>query len=178
MLPVDSRMLRGSERFGTEIGSMSKTGWLETLKGVQVALGIAALSCLASIMFSFMGGSNDAMDIGSLVVLQAAAIAVAVVAMAAGLGYAIRVHGKDAGLRLLWQHTPQWLVFVTAVLISLALFGEVAYIIVARVTGETASWRNHVPLLCLLASSVAICIAVAVRRIVEGRDPPASGRWP
>ena len=151
--------------------------WMQILKGVQVALGIAALSCLASIMFSFMGGSDAALDVGSLVLLQAAAIAVGIVATAAGLAYAVRAHGQDAGLRLLWQHTPQWLVFTTAVLISLAVFGEVAYVIVARVTGETAGWRNHVPLACLLVSSIAICVAVAVRGIAEGREPPASGRW-
>ena len=138
----------------------------------------AALISLASLMFSFMGGSADAMDLGALTAMQVAATVVALAAVFGGLTYAVRTFGRHDGLSRIWQHTPQWLVFVGLMLGSLAISGEVAYIIVARATDNVADWSKHVPLVSLLTSSVAFCVAAALRSILEGREPPASGRWP
>ncbi len=120
-------------------------------------------------MVLFMGGGQAAPDLQPLFVAQAFAIPLAIIVIV------ITMIGSDP--HSLWQSIPQWLVFVVFLLNALALCGEIALIVAAKMTGNSSQLQEHVPLLCMILCSIAILLLHAKRRLERGDDNAMAGRW-
>ncbi|MEM8815074.1 MAG: hypothetical protein AAFX56_09410 [Pseudomonadota bacterium] len=141
-------------------------------------LGLVIMGCLVSMMVVFMGGPQGASDFRSLLSLQLTAIPLALLAALTSIIVVGSKEGVRSGLKSLWRALPQWLVIAFVVLNSLFVFGEVSLIIVAQATDVTVPWFEHVPLICMLACSIAFLVVYAHARLGQTREPALSGRWP
>ena len=144
---------------------------------LQFFLAAISISCLVSLMVLFMGGLRATPDFASLLGIQLVAIPLSLAYTLYGLLQFADGDGLAAGVRKLWQATPQWLVFAYLLLNSLFLFGEVALIVVARALQQPLVWQNHVPLVALLACSTAFVVLFALSRARQGDRQGFSGRW-
>lgn len=148
------------------------------VKIALVTLAVMMLSCLVSMMAVFMGDNRSGSDLNDLLVAQATAIPIASIVFAISLSGFVRDRGWQRGLRQLWDSTPPWLVFVLASLISLVGIGELSFYLIRSISAQSASFAEHVPLLCLLACTAAFTALFAtLNPFDETRDRPI-GRWP
>lgn len=138
----------------------------------RVLLAALSLSCLVSLMISFMGGVRA--DFGLLVSAQRFGIVFAVAVAAVSLAYFVRL--GDAW-RAVWQHIPGWLVFAVLVLNSLVFIGELSYALLLPSEVPFADWRNHSSLICLLACSIAYALVSASAHSLAGHPPYSKERW-
>ena len=145
---------------------------------ILTVLAIIVLGCLISLMAVFMGGGQAGTDLHSLLIIQLATIPITLLISLYVLSRYAAKNGLRDGLRSLWSDLPQWLVFIFLMLNSLALFGEVALFIALSALARDISWQEHVPLVCLLSTSLAFCLVYARRRSGEAEKPSLSGRWP
>jgi len=139
------------------------------LNSVQIALFLVVLTCLVSIMALFMGGGQSSADLYSLLVAQTVAIPIALVILI------LVVSSTKA--RTLWNALPQWLVFIALLLNALALCGEAALIIATRMTDRVSPWHEHVPLVCVMACTVAFLALYARPHPPSDGERAMSGRW-
>lgn len=144
---------------------------------MQIGLALIALSCLLSIMVTFMGGQRGGADLTALMFLQLATIPVSVCLIVAGFVAVASNGGVQNALQSLWRSIPQWLLFVFFFLNSLFVIGEVALIIASRMTATPLAWQAHIPLACMLTSSIALLVLYGADRNGSG-DHALSGRWP
>ena len=158
---------------------MEKNSRKESLIHVSlIALALAALSCLVSLMVVFVGGGKAGSDLQGLIWMQAAMTPVAIAVIAANLFSFIAGDGFAKGLQRLWSAIPQWLVFVFFFLNLLFAAGEIAFLIATRAAGQAIHWSNHIPLVCMLSSSLAFLTLYARAHTYPGSKPAMSGRWP
>ena len=135
------------------------------------------LSCLVSTMALFMGGGQGTVDLFGLLAIQSASIPAALVAVFVAL-YLTRVAGHSPlTVQRIYAAVPQWLVFIVLILAMLVGFGEVAFVVVERATGNPIAWRAHVPLLSMLFCSLAVAVLYACIGLMSGRPQAMSGRW-
>lgn len=139
------------------------------LNALQIALFLIVLTCLVSIMAVFMGGGQASTDLHSMFVAQIAAIPLAIVVIATSL--------IGSNMRTLWSTLPQWLVFIVLLLNALALCGEVALIIAARMTDHVGPWQEHVPLACTITCSIAFLLLYARTHPNTENKTALTGRW-
>lgn len=132
------------------------------------------LSSLVSMMAVFMGSSSA--DLRGLLGVQSLALPVALLAIALYLRWARRHAGGRGGLRLLWAHTPAWLVFVVAAAASLTLIAELTFVLVDLHTAGSRPWPEHVPALVAIVSAVALAAAVASLEVARAPEPESSTR--
>jgi hypothetical protein len=136
---------------------------------------VIALSSLVSLMVIFMGGGQAGPDLHGLMLMQACAIPLALVAVGFVIALFVAASGWMQGLSRLWAAMPQWLVFGVVLLNSLFLAGELALVIVARAMGKGLSLSEQVPLVCLLLSTLAVLSLAAWA--YDGDNSVLSGRW-
>ena len=141
-------------------------------------LAIMILTCLVSLMVLFMGGGQETADLRALMFAQVAMVPVALFIAAAGIFLFVMESGWSDGFRLLWQAMPQWLLFIFFLLNSLVGAGELSYVIVKQASNQVGSWEEHVPLVCILACTMAFLILYSRSRSFLGSKPAMSGRWP
>lgn len=127
--------------------------------GILLVLGITAFGCVVSMMGLFLGSDSAGLEL--LITVQAWSIPFAVVVALAGVLGPVKNKGLRGGLTSLWNACPAWLLVAFFVLNSLTLVGELSFYLAEQVSGLAASWRDHVPLVCTLASSAAFCILFA-----------------
>ena len=140
-------------------------------------LAITSMSCLISLMAIFIGGGRGGADLRGLVYLQAGLIPIALGISVVSVYGLARRQGLSKGLRALWRAIPQWQVFIFMLLNSLALFGEIAFVVVMRATDKVVLWQQHVPLACMLVCSSAFLVLYARVRSYPGSPAAMSGRW-
>lgn len=126
-----------------------------------LAVGCAALllSSVIAMMGVFMGSTSG--DLRGLLGAQALLLPAALLAIALCLRWARRRAGGRGGLRLLWTHTPAWLVFVVASAASLTLIAELTFVLVQLHAAEPRPWLEHVPALVAVVSALALAAAFA-----------------
>lgn len=139
------------------------------LTGLQITLFLVVLICLVSLMVLFIGGGQSTADLEALFAAQLVAIPIGLVTAALSL----------VGTRLatLWRALPQWLVFIVLLLNALALCGEIALVVAARMTSRVGPWQEHVPLVCMIVCSVAFLLLYSRQRLDPDNKPALSGRW-
>ena len=143
----------------------------------QIGLALIAMSCLLTTMIVFMGGQRGGADFTALLLLQLAAIPVSLCLVAAGFVSVASSGSWRTALHTLWHALPQWLLFMFFFLNSLFVMGEIALHITSQMTAAKLSWQAHIPLACMLASSLAFLVLYAAARSGPGVDRALSGRW-
>ena len=134
--------------------------------------------CLLTMMIVFTGGSFTGTDLSTLLWLQAAAIPFAVAVVAVEVAAFVRLNGWRTGLLMLWQKIPAWLVLALLLLNSLVFLGEFSVLLLNYLTGEASPWSDHVPLLSLLACSMAFAILYGKTAQLYWNGITRLGRWP
>lgn len=148
------------------------------LNGTIIIMMMVIMSCLISTMIVFLGGGHQGTDMHSLMLIQIASVPTAFLAM---LGSVFLCSSGDQNtkiIRRLYAAVPQWMVFGFLLLISLVVAGEVALLIVSRMTEQIVPWTSHAPLMSMLMCSLAVCVLYACTGLLSGRPPALSGRWP
>lgn len=135
-------------------------------------------ACLLTMMIVFTGGSVAGADLTALFLMQAAAVPLAAVVVAAEVAAFVHPNGWRVGLGMLWARIPAWLVLALVLLNSLVFIGELSVLLLDYLTGEKTPWREHVPLLSLLACSTAFAVLYAKTAQLYGRGVKSLGRWP
>lgn len=144
---------------------------------LQAMLVTMILSSLVSVMHAFMGGSQMNPDFLQLHAYQVFGIGLSVAVLLYSLVYFSKTGSPLAGLGTAWQHIPGWLIFGVVMLNSLALCGELSYLLLSGATELMTEWVNHVALLCLGASSIAFMFLYAVSHVYAGGKPFSKARW-
>lgn len=137
--------------------------------GAWVVIGWAALllSCLVSMMAVFMGAASS--DLRTLLDVQATLLPVTIIGIAYYLWRARRLADDNRGAALLWRRTPGWLVFAVASAGSLTMIAELTFLLLQLHDAGTRPWREHVPTLCALSSSVAMALGYASLGLASSR---------
>ena len=152
---------------------------LRTALAVAIAtLSMVVLSCLIAAMAVFIGGGRTGTDLHALLSAQLWLIPIALTLATVGGWQFIAPRGFKSGVRDLWRHVPQWLVFVFVLLNSLLLIAELGFFLINRITQQSGSLLAHVPLVCMLCSTLGILTLYARRHAMESVDDAMSGRWP
>lgn len=146
-------------------------------KVLLVGLAFLGLSCIATLMFSFMGGYAGSPDASALISLQRAGIVLGAVTVVSCVAFSIRQTGLGGSARALWRHMPGWLVFAGGLLVSLTLMGEIAWVVVHYSTTAIAATFNHVSLICLGTSSLAFMVLFATVHRTRGHPEYSKARW-
>lgn len=142
------------------------------------ALHVAVIvSCLVSTMALFMGGGQTSNDLFALMVLQIATIPASVATVVFGIAASKPYRSESATAKQLYDACPQWLVFCCLMLISLAGFGEIAFLVVSMTTDSVVEWTGHVPLIAMTVNSIAVCVLYSSRNLLSGKSIALSGRW-
>ena len=144
---------------------------------VLAVLGAIIATCLVSLMVVFMGGPQGSSDFRALLLLQLAAIPLALFAGALSLTVLGMRESFGRAAKSIWRALPTWMLLGFIVLNSLCVFGEVSLLIVAYATEVAVPWQQHVPLICMLCCSVAFMIVYAHGRLNRTDEPAMSGRW-
>ncbi len=144
---------------------------------IYSALGLLIVSCLLSAMHAFMGGTRDQADFSDLHALQSYGIGFAGFLCVLAVTLLGTFRGVAGGLRLAWEHVPGWMVFGAAMLVFLALMGELSYFLLRNSTLTDGEWVNHVALACLITSSLAVCLVYSVQHASSGRPGFSKERW-
>jgi hypothetical protein len=142
---------------------------------VLATLAIVATTCLVSLMVLFVSGDLGGPDLAGLAAVQLLSIPASLAIVAFVVALFVSASGRRAGLRRLWNATPQWLVFAYVVLNSLTLSGELAMAIMHRAMERDIPIYHHMPMLALLATTTAFLALYA--RMQAGRGAVLSGRW-
>ncbi len=132
------------------------------LKWLTLAFAVLLGSSLLSMMAVFSGSTGE--DLRDLLSLQTAAVPVAVAAAAWSYALIARRHGAVAPRRL-WAELPGWLVLAIAVMLSLVVVAELAFVLVGGYTGEARPWREHVPVAAAFTSALALAACYAALRL-------------
>lgn len=148
------------------------------INSTMAALGMIAAGCLVSLMAVFMGGGQEGSDLHALLIMQLVTVPAALLITVFVIMQYAKKYGMAGAFRSLWRDVPQWLVFIFLLLNSLSLAGEVALLIALNAFGDAVTWKQHVPLLCLLSSTLAICALYARYKTWQDGRPAFSGRWP
>ena len=148
------------------------------LYALLTAFGVMIPGCLLTMMVVFTGGSFSGADLKGLLWLQAMAIPFAVAVIAFEVTAFVRLNGWRTGLRMLWQKIPAWLVLALLLLNSLVFLGELSVLLLNYLTGESSPWSEHVPLLSLLACSVAFAVLYGKTAQLYWNGITRLGRWP
>tara|TARA_R110002049_G_scaffold272614_2_gene450221 strand:- start:3238 stop:3771 length:534 start_codon:yes stop_codon:yes gene_type:complete len=169
-------------RAGMLVAGHFKFGNVSTVKSSLISLALIVLAmiigtCLVSMMVLFMGGGQQAPDLHGLLLLQVAAIPLALLAFMVSSFSFVAGAGWRSGMADLWRAAPQWVLFAFVFLNSLFIIGELSFYLVARGTGEVAVWQEHIPILCMLICSLAFCGLLAQLRVMDGHTGAVSGRW-
>ena len=146
-------------------------------KVLLVGFVFLGLSCIATLMYSFMGGSDGGPDARALVALQRSGIVVGALTIVFCLARSIRDSGRRNGLRLLWRHLPGWLVFAGGLMLSLAVMGEVAWVVIRYSADGLVGSFNHVSLICLGSSTLAFMLLFATVHRLRGHAEFSKARW-
>ena len=153
-------------------------GHLHTLLTVVLAaFGFLMLTCLVSLMHSFMGGNTQANDFSELHQLQSMGIALAIVVGATCLVYFCRGAGLRAGLHRLWLNMPGWLIFGVLVIGLLVFAGELSFFIIFMDGTAIKEWNNHIALACFATSALAYGLAFATQHALAGKPAYDKSRW-
>ena len=143
--------------------------------GLLVGLAIVIASCAISIMYVFISGNPGGSDMQTLLVVQAAAIPVALLVVATDL--ALRFGENSNSFGNIWRATPAWVVLALLLFNLLVLIGELALFLRAHLIAREILWFEHVPLLCVVSCSLAVC-ALYARAFPATSDTPAGiTRW-
>lgn len=135
------------------------------LKWLTIAFAVLLGSSLLSMMAVFSGSSGD--DLRDLLLLQAAAIPVAIGAAFMSFALVARRLGAAGAPRGLWAELPGWLVFVILVMLSLVVVAELAFVLVGYHTGELRPWREHIPVVTAFTSALALAGCYAALRLEQ-----------
>lgn len=135
------------------------------LKWLTIAFAVLLGSSLLSMMAVFSGSTGD--DLRDLLSLQTAAIPVAVIATAWSYALIARRRRKAGTLRTLWAELPGWLVLAIAVMLSLVVVAELAFVLVGSYTGELRPWAEHVPVATAFTSALALAACYAALRLEQ-----------
>ncbi|MGI9330106.1 MAG: hypothetical protein ACR2QB_05265 [Gammaproteobacteria bacterium] len=139
-------------------------------------IAVLILSCLVSMMISFMGGKHTSGDGQLLLGVQRAGSVVCL--LMAGFAFSVFLRdGFDGAFARLWQHIPGWLLFACLILNLLALSGVGAYWLVASVLDPDSDSVNYVSLLCLSSASLAYLAVSAAAHFLAGKPPFDKSRW-
>lgn len=144
---------------------------------ILASLALLIVTCLVSLMHSFMRGSAPANDFAELYTLQSVGIAFSLAAALASLLYFSADTNLAEGLRRLWANLPGWLIFGIFVINLLVFVGELSYFIIFMGGTMLDEWSNHVALLCLTFSSLAYGMVYAARNASDGRPRFDKSRW-
>ena len=147
------------------------------LNAAIVTMSLVALSCLVSTMALFMGADQNGPDLQSLVYLQIASVPIALIALLAGRFVPDASTRNGTTFKQLYAAVPQWLIFCFLMLNLLVAAGEVALLVVARMTQEAIQWTAHAPLVSMFLCSLAVCVVYARAQLLAGRPVAFSGRW-
>jgi len=143
-----------------------------------IALGILILSCLVTVMVTFISFGAPGADMQMLFAAQALATPLALAIVAVDLLSYGRTIGWRDGLLAIWSGIPAWLVLALLLLNSLVLIGEMSYLLLIHLTSEAVPWVSHAQLLCMLSCSAAFCSLYARHTSRSGGPPVSVGRWP
>jgi len=147
------------------------------LNGSLVVLAMTIMSCLISTMTVFMGGGQQGPDLHSLMLIQLASVPVAVALILCGIFLTPPNQKNRTVLKRIWSVLPQWMVFGFLLLNSLFIAGETAFLIVSKATDQAVTWTAHVPLVSMLACSIAFCVIFGSASLLAGKSSAMSGRW-
>lgn len=135
------------------------------MRAVDTALltgwALLLLSSIVSMMAVFLGSGSP--DLGGLLSVQLAALPCAVLAIVIYFRRITRSRSEINIVRLYWEITPGWLIFAVALAGALALIAELALVLASVYTDEARPWREHVPAICALLSSIALASGAAAR---------------
>jgi hypothetical protein len=148
------------------------------LYSLLAGFGIMIPGCLLTMMIVFTGGSFSGADLSGLLLAQAAMIPIALGVIVLEVSAFVRLNGWRTGIRLLWQKIPAWLVLVLLLLNSLVFLGELSVLLLNRLTGVASPWTEHVPLISLLACSLAFAIVYGKAAQLYWNGITRLGRWP
>jgi len=143
-----------------------------------VTLGILILSCLITMMVTFISFGTPGADVQTLFAAQAVAAPVALLIVIFDLAMYAKTVGWRNGLRTIWSAAPAWLVLALVLLNSLVLIGELSYLLLIHLTAQAVPWVSHAQLLCMLTCSAAFCALYSRRVAQDGKVPAPVGRWP
>lgn len=141
-----------------------------------IAIGWGLLLCLSlvSMMTVFMNETQPRMD--GLLRLQVAALPLVCAALMAYLWRARRLAGGSGGLRLLWQHTPGWLVFAVLSVASLTLIAELTFVLIVLLKDTPQPWFEHLPAVMALLSVVTAAAAAASLNLEAAQERSTEAR--
>ena len=135
------------------------------------------ISCLVSTMALFMGGGQSSNDLFALMVFQVVTIPASVATAAFGVAVSRPYRTGSATAKQLYDACPQWLIFCGLMLVSLTLFGEIAFLVVSTTTDTAVVWTGHVPLVAMTVNSAAVCVLYSSINLMSGKSIALSGRW-
>ena len=148
------------------------------LYALLIVFGVMIPGCLLTMMIVFTGGSFTGTDLTGLLWLQAMTIPLAIAVIGLEVAAFVRLNGWATGLVMLWQKIPAWLVLALLLLNSLVFLGEFSVLLLDYLTGESSPWSEHIPLLSLLACSVAFAILYGKTAQLYWNGITRLGRWP
>lgn len=131
---------------------------------------------LVFIMITFLGARQAGADGTMLLEFQRIGSLAAVFLVAAGLTVFIR---QDWGqcFKTLWLRIPGWQLFAFLLLNLLALFGEMAYWLIASESDWLQDEINHSSLIALSLASLAFMTLSAAGHVLAGEPPYSKARW-
>ncbi len=142
------------------------------LKWLTASFAVILASSFVSMMGSFLGSAGS--DLRDLLLLQLAAIPLALVAVLWCATELFREFGTAESLRMFWRQLPGWLLFAVIMALSLVMIAELSFVVLQYYTSDPRPWLEHIPAVTALASSLALaCCYVAYRR---ESGIPGSGR--
>ncbi|HEX7061697.1 MAG TPA: hypothetical protein VF200_06980 [Woeseiaceae bacterium] len=133
------------------------------LKWLTLAFAVLLASSLLSMMAVFSGSTGG--DLSDLLNLQTVSVPVAVAATTWSYALSARRHGAAGAPRRLWAELPGWLILAVAVMLSLVVVAELAFVLAGGYTGEARPWREHVPVATAFTSALALAACYAALRM-------------
>ena len=148
----------------------------ELMKLLLFTLASIVLSCLVSIMVSFIVGRTSGTDLQMLAQVQAFSIPLGLAVVAWSI---VTVAGESFvdRIRKLYIAIPQWVIFSAFMLNLLVASGEIALIADSIATGEYNNWTDHLSLMSMMVSSLAFCLLYGLSKRESGQEQAFSGRW-
>jgi hypothetical protein len=141
-----------------------------------LVLGLVILSCQATMMYVFIGGSGGS-DAQALLTAQAWVAPAALLVFLALLLRDVARDGWRGCVRGLWRPLPAWIVLALVVLNLLVFIGELSLFLRARLMAHQALWFEHAPLLCVLGCSLAFVALYGRSSLANDAAHATVGRW-